>query len=815
MIIRFRLPPLSVLIYGSILLPSLIPLTILGGSLPPPSTSTTMPDTTLYLELVVNDRNFGSAVPISYRNNRYYLSQSQLRTIGLPISEPLAPEIAIDNMAGVNVKYDGENQRLLINVPSEWLPKQQIEVTEQDDFNLAQSSLGALFNYDIYATQGYPYSSLTHFSAWTEQRIFDRFGLLSNTGVYRTHFPSNNNTDDAKGYIRFDTQWQKNDEEHLLRYSAGDLITGALPWSSAIRLGGIQISRHFAIRPDLITYPLPQFSGQAAVPSTVDLYIDNFRTQSANINPGPFVINNAPRINGAGQATIVTTDALGRQISTSVPFYVASTLLKPGVWDFSLSGGALRRNYAIRSADYGEMVASGVVRYGTTPWLTLEGRGDIAKEMHVIGGGVNFRMGLLGVLNSAYSISNTSNGAFNNVAEPLNTNNATSNRLPPPAASRRGRGNQRSLGYSYSNAFFNLNAQHIISSDEYSDLANYKTPSLLSRRMTQLTGSLSLGSYGTVGSGYFDVRDALGEQTRLINISYSTSLLRNSNFYSALNRELGRKGYNVQLVWSIPLGPRGSSSISATRTNDNQWIQQLNYSRSAPSNGGLGWNLAYANSTNNNNQYQQADIVWRTSMMESRMGLYGNSNNYNYWGGLTGSLVVMNRSVYASNMINDAFALVSTNGFSNIPVSYENQLIGTTNAKGYLLIPTVASYYQAKFQIDPMNLPADVMLPNVERRLAIGERSGYLINFPIKRISAVNIRITDASGQDLPKGSAIYTTGNIPISYVGWDGMVYIEQVAQLNNLRIIRADNGTQCYSQFKLKTTEGIQDAGTTVCR
>ncbi len=144
------------------------------------------------------------------------------------------------------------------------------------------------------------------------------------------------------------------------------------------------------------------------------------------------------------------------------------------MWDFSLSGGALRRNYAIRSADYGEMVASGVVRYGTTPWLTLEGRGDIAKEMHVIGGGVNFRMGLLGVLNSAYSISNTSNGAFNNVAEPLNTNNATPNRLPSPAASRRGRGNQRSLGYSYSNAFFNLNAQHIISSDEYSDLANYK-----------------------------------------------------------------------------------------------------------------------------------------------------------------------------------------------------------------------------------------------------------------------------------------------------------------------------------------------------
>lgn len=57
------------------------------------------------------------------------------------------------------------------------------------------------------------------------------------------------------------------------------------------------------------------------------------------------------------------------------------------------SRGALRRNYAIRSADYGEMVASGVVRYGTTPWLTLEGRGDIAKEMHVIGVALIFAWG--------------------------------------------------------------------------------------------------------------------------------------------------------------------------------------------------------------------------------------------------------------------------------------------------------------------------------------------------------------------------------------------------------------------------------------
>ncbi|CNI09540.1 fimbria/pilus outer membrane usher protein [Yersinia pekkanenii] len=816
MTIRFRLSPLLTSLYGSMLLSALIPCAAWGDNLPSPPMAT-MPDSTLYLELVVNDRNFGDAVPVIYRGGHYYLSSSQLSAIGLPIADPSPAEVAVDNMDNVTLKYDGENQRLLINVPSEWLPKQQINVAIKEDFNLAQSSLGFLLNYDVYATQSSGISQSGSVAAWTEQRIFDRFGLISNTGVYRTNFSGNDSSDNDDGYIRFDTQWQRNDEAHLLRYTAGDLITGALPWSSAVRLGGIQIARNFAIRPDLITYPLPQFSGQAAVPSTVELYIDNFRTQSTHINPGPFVIDNAPRINGAGQATIVTTDALGRQISTSVPFYVASSLLKPGMWDFSFSAGALRRNYAVRSADYAESVASGVVRYGTTPWLTLEGRGDVARGMSVVGGGTSFRMGLFGVLNSAYSMSRTSDDAFSDVIDkPIaDINNTTINTLQVPISTRGGRGDQRSLGYTYSNSFFNLNAQRITRSDNYGDLANYKSDFRLSRRTDQLTGSISLGNFGTLGSGYFDVRDALGERTRLVNVSYSASVFHNTSFYLSLNRELGSKGYNAQLVWNIPLGEWGSASVSTARDIDNQWFQRVNYGRATPSNGGLGWNLAYANGNSENSSYQQADVIWRTRIMESRAGIYGNSNNYNSWGELTGSLVMMNGGVYASNMISDAFALVSTNGFSDIPVSYENQLIGATDANGYVLIPTVSSYYQAKFQIDPMNLPADVILPTVERQLAISERSGYLIEFPIEQITAANIRLTDKSGKYLPKGSTIYTTGSSPVSYVGWDGMAYIEQVVQLNKIRIVRADNGTNCYSQFRLKNTKGIQDAGTAICQ
>lgn len=812
MMINFRLSPILTLMYASMISPVFIPLTVRGGDLPPPPSAAVMPDTTLYLELVVNGRHFGEAVPVVYRDGHYFLTPEQLKAVGFPSSALNTTDVAIDTMDKVHVTYQGDSQKLLIDIPSEWLPQQRVNLAATEDYQRAQSSLGLLFNYDVYASQGNNSGQPSNTSAWSELRLFDHFGLISNTGIYRANLTDTDNITVEKGYIRYDTQWRLNDENHMLSYTAGDLITGSLPWSSSVRLGGLQVSRNFAIRPDLVTYPLPQFAGQAAIPSTVDLYIDNFRTQSTAVNPGPFVIDNGPRINGAGQATVVTTDALGRQVSTSIPFYVASDLLKPGLWDFSLASGMLRQNYGIRSADYGDPVASGVLRYGATPWLTLEGRSDVARQLNVAGSGVSLRVGNYGVLNSSYSISHAGDEVLGSGIAPTETDVNT----PPSSSAQRygGRGNQYSLGYSYSNAFFSLNAQRINRSENYGDLANYKSEYRPSRRTDQITGSLGLGAYGAIGSGYFDVRDALGKRTRLVNLSYSTSVLGNTSFYFSVNRELGSKGYNAQMVFSIPLGDWGAGSISSMRDTNNSWSQRVNYSRATPTNGGLGWNLAYANGTGESSSYQQADLIWRTRVMESRVGIYGNASDYRSWGEVSGSLVVMNHGVYASNTINDAFALVSTRGFSQIPVSYENQLIGTTNNDGYLLIPNVTSYYQAKFQIDPMSLPADVTMPEVERRLAISERSGYLIDFPLEQITAAILHITDESGKDLPKGSPVFTSDPKPVSYVGWDGITYIEQAKPQNKLKIIRADNGAYCNLQFGLKAHSGIQDIGTVKC-
>ncbi|MBN0559925.1 fimbrial biogenesis outer membrane usher protein, partial [Pseudomonas aeruginosa] len=94
-----------------------------------------------------------------------------------------------------------------------------------------------------------------------------------------------------------------------------------------------------------------------------------------------------------------------------------------------------------------------------------------------------------------------------------------------------------------------------------------------------------------------------------------------------------------------------------TRDSDRRYSERVIWSRSTPSQGGLGWNLGYGGGAS---RYQQADLTWRMQNVQLQGGLYGETGNYTRWADLSGSLVWMDNAVIASNWINDAFVLVST-----------------------------------------------------------------------------------------------------------------------------------------------------------
>ncbi len=718
----------------------------------------------LYLGISVNGNTPVGTVPVKVVNNRYWVSAAVLKQLWIPVPDGKTL-VDVGQLADVNVVYDQAGQMLKLTVPDSWLPEQHIGNSREQEYLQAISTPGLLFNYDSYSLASSAGDRTTTTS--TEFRFFGPAGVFSNNAVIRQNWSSRRD-DSQQGYIRYDSLWKYSDPENMLSYQAGDVVSNALTWSSSVRLGGIRLSRNFSVRPDLVTYPLLNLSGSAAVPSSVDLFINGYKASSTQINGGPYTLTNVPYISGAGEATIVTTDALGRQVSTSVPFYVSNTLLRQGLSDFDFTLGALRNNYGIKNADYGAGAISAIYRYGLTNWLTLSMHTEDRQGLTNGGVGSDIAIGALGTLSLSAS---TSKGD--------------------------GQGDQYSAGYSYYGNIWGINYQHIQRSENFANLSSYRSTVTLSRQSDQATLSLSpwgkiLGSFSL---GYFDIQAQDDSRTRLMNLSWSRSLWRNSSFNISINRDLQANTYSSMMQITIPFDSFGSLQLSSQRASSGEWGQNVAYNRSAPADGGLGWNLAHSVT---GDRYSQADLTWVNDVSTLSGGYYGSQHDNQGWFEAAGSVVLMDSSLFFARRISDAFIVVSTAGYPDVAVNYENRKVGTTDKSGHLLIPWATAWYPGKVTLDTLPLPTDVEAKVVEKRIAIRESSGALVDFPVTRVRSASITLVDEAGNPLPPGTSVEEVSSQQSGLVGYDGLVWFSHLTQHNKL-VIHAASGV-CTAQFEL---------------
>jgi len=752
----------------------LLPAAVLQASGVPAPTQAfgEVPDGLLHLELVLNQVETGRLIVIEQRAGRLFALASRLREAGISVPATMPEEIALDAVAGLHSEYDQLRLRLLLDVPPGWLSGQVVSNREMPTRGKAMTSLGAVLNYDVYSADTDLADS--HVAAWNELKIFGSKGSVSTTGQFRRTFGTPVAGGSRSGYRRYDTTWRFSDDDRMLSYEAGDLISGALPWSSPVRLGGFQLSRDFSVRPDLVTYPLPQFAGETAVPTSLDLFVNGYKSSSTELKPGPYTLTNIPFINGAGEAVVVTTDALGRQVSTTLPFYVTSSLLQAGLTDFSIAAGRLRKDYAVRDFSYGTGVATGTLRYGVSDFFTLESHVETARDLTLAGVGGNLRVANLGVINSAVSRSRLDGRS----------------------------GQQLSLGYQYNNPRYSITYQRLHRQADYADLTSIDSPSVsLSRRSEQATASLTLGSWGSMGMGYFDIRARDDSRTRLVNMSWSRSLFGRSSFYLSGNRGIDDGAWALQAQVMVPLGSRSYLTTRLERDPMGGNRQRVNLSQSVPTDGGLGYNLGYAHG--GEQDYRQADVTWRRRAYQLQAGIYGSRDAETRWADLGGSAVLMDGEIFAGNRVDDAFVVVSTGGYAGIPVRYENQPVGYTGKGGRLLVPWSSAYYSAKYEIDPLNLPANIRSPRVEAHVMVRRGSGYLLEFPLTRSTAASVVLLDAQQQPLPLGASVRHIESGVTTVVGWEGLVYLENIGEDNHLKVTLPDGGT-CEVVFPLRDND-----------
>jgi outer membrane usher protein len=283
----------------------------------------------------------------------------------------------------------------------------------------------------------------------------------------------------------------------------------------------------------------------------------------------------------------------------------------------------------------------------------------------------------------------------------------------------------------------------------------------------------------------------------------------NLSFNQNLDKSSDR---NLFLVATLALDHNITASGSMQRTG-NHTSYVLNASQSPPTQGGLSWRASMSQGDDQNGGQAELDYLGSYGQVEAGISTLGDTR-YGYLD-VTGALVLMSGDVFAARRINDGFAVISTDGIANIPVKLENNLIGTTDSHGLLLVSPLNAYQNNQLSIDPMDLPAEVRIDRVYALATPTDRAGTIVRFDITPIRAALVTLHDDSGQPLPLGSRVALSDHVDTgAIVGFDGAVYLDTLSAHNTL-IAHTPAGT-CRVSFDYRNdSKNIPAIGPLLCR
>lgn len=678
---------------------------------------------------------------------------------------------ALSAIRGISYRIDEAAQALVIDADPDVLSPTRISGSALQFSTPDPSSLGGFFNYEI-------------FSEYAQQRFrldsLMEIGAFNGWGVGFTNFLAKDITDRAR-MIRLDSTWTIDKPEQMTSLRIGDAISSAGAWGRPVRFGGVQWATNFQTQPAFITFPLPNIQGEAVLPSTVDVFVDNNRLLSREVEPGPFTIDNMPTITGLRDMRLVVRDLLGREQIISQPYYASPNLLRQNLQEFSYEIGAIRKNYGTKSNDYGRWFAVGTHRLGFTEHLTGEVHAELLKNQQNFGLGSVFLSPMIGVFNAAIAGSH----------------------------SEKGLGGLLSLGFQRQTSRLSFGGRAQFASREFSQLGlapDRPAPKLLS----SLYLGYSTQGYGSLGLNhtYQQYRDQ--SSVSLINGNYNFTFgsdwFVNLSAFSSLN---GDNNKGIGLVLGYTFGAQSNASLT-TGVQNGAARALMQVQRNLPPGSGIGYRVLAG--------YDDSERLEAGLALQNDVGTYNlDASRFrgqnNFRASARGGLAIMGGDAFFSRSIDSSFAVVQVPDYPDVRVYAENQLVATTNAWGNALVPALRPYQDNHIRIEQADLPLDAQIDTLSVTASPYFRSGYLLKFPVRRSRGATLQIVLDNGQPLPAGATVQIVGQRQQFPVALQGKVYVTGLAPENKLRIHW--HGQSCELEIDFpETEEPLPDLGTFTC-
>ncbi|MDR2248069.1 MAG: fimbrial biogenesis outer membrane usher protein, partial [Acinetobacter sp.] len=241
----------------------------------------------LFLNISINSNTSTDLMSVHQNQDKQlYIRARDLKTLRVKVDEyiPDSQWVCINELKGIQFKYLENEQSLNLQVPSSMLTDYSVDLTGQQTTSSSLLKMkplnAAILNYSLYHTIT---NDESVFSGSAEGIFNSAVGNFSSGVLYNG---SNENSYNHEKWVRLESKWQYVDPEKVRIYTLGDFISNSSDWGNSVRLAGFQWSSAYTQRGDIVTSALPQFSGSAALPSTLDLYVNQQKIYSGLVPSG-------------------------------------------------------------------------------------------------------------------------------------------------------------------------------------------------------------------------------------------------------------------------------------------------------------------------------------------------------------------------------------------------------------------------------------------------------------------------------------------------------------------------------------------------
>lgn len=704
---------------------------------------------------------------------------SKWRLIGNPAAAVMIddrPYVPLGAIAGISFRIDEAAQQLVLTALPDAFETTSLS-TQQSYLPPGEAIATGFLNYDLSVEHG---AGRDIAAGFVEIGMSDDSKLIYNSMTL-------GNALRGKRAVRFDSYLVRDDPAHLRRLVIGDSLTRGSAWLSPVRYGGIRLGTEFALQPGLLTFPSPTFDGRAALPSNVEIFVNNVLNYQAQVREGPFTLDRLPTVNGAGAATLVVRDALGVERQVVSSFYISTRLLRPGLSDYSLEAGAERRNYGAASFDYARPFAAASIRHGATSWLTLETRGEAARDLRNAGVGLSAVLGTLGEVGAAFAGSQADSG-WGHIYR------VHAARTAP----------RWSIALSY---------QHqTIGFAQLGYRPNERRPITQVQASSGLSPGSGFGSL-TASLTYLRTSDATRSRVQAMNYSrqfgdrmvFGAFLFRADSHGGADGASARRRTITAGASLSLAFASRTTARLQA----DNQ-SRRAELRRMLPSDTGFSYDLLI---NQGDVDQQGAGVGYRGRAIEASASLARFNGATAARLLASGSLIVADGSILPTRRLANGFAIVEVPGAARVTVLQDNRPVAITNRHGFAIVSNLRPYEANRLGVVPGELSLDATILKDTLTVVPRFQAGVRARFEIKGTHAGTVILTLPDGMPIEPGTTILVTGREP-SFAGFDGAIFLNALVEGMELVAQRPDGA--CRARVPAPPTgEILPRIGPLICR